>query len=282
MVNQLLSKIDGVEQLNNILIIGMTNRKDMIDDALLRPGRLEVQLEISLPDELGRVHILEIHTCKMKEFDKLHRDVNLPELAKLTKNFSGAELEGLVRAAQSNAMNRPIKASSKVEIDMKAVEELKVTRADFMHALANDCKAAFGVSAEEFELYIRNGILQWSPQIKEVLEEGDLRINQTRVSEMTPLVTILLEGLPNTGKTALAAKIAMNSNFPFLKFCSPQTMIGYSEVSKGEAIKKVNIQKYYILIFIYIKSGSAILINLIRTFYSNYDYEGFEIYRFFF
>ena len=147
---------------------------------------------------------------------------------------------GLVRAAQSNAMNRPIKASSKVQIDMDAVEKLKVTRADFMHALANDCKPAFGVSAEEFELYIRNGILLWSQQIKDVLEEGQLRINQTKQSEMTPLVTILLEGKPNTGKTALAAKIAMNSGFPFLKFCSPQTMISYSEVSKGEAIKKVD------------------------------------------
>jgi vesicle-fusing ATPase len=238
-VNQLLSKIDGVDQLNNILIIGMTNRKDMIDEALLRPGRLEVQLEISLPDEEGRVHILEIHTSKMKEFDKMEKDVDLKELAALTKNFSGAELEGLVRAAQSNAMNRPIKAASKVQIDMDAVEKLKVTRADFMHALANDCKAAFGVSAEEFELYIRNGIILWSQQIKDVLDEGQLRINQTIKSEMTPLVTILLEGKPNTGKTALAAKIAMNSGFPFLKFCSPQTMISYSEVSKGEAIKKV-------------------------------------------
>lgn len=54
-VNQLLSKIDGVESLTNILIIGMTNRLDMIDEALLRPGRFEIHLEIGLPDEKGRV-----------------------------------------------------------------------------------------------------------------------------------------------------------------------------------------------------------------------------------
>ena len=90
-VNQLLSKIDGVDQLNNILVIGMTNRckhatlfdtspsiskdkraaimtnrrRDMMDDALLRPGRLEVQIEIGLPKEKGRTQILHIHTKKV-------------------------------------------------------------------------------------------------------------------------------------------------------------------------------------------------------------------------
>lgn len=217
----------------------MTNRRDMIDEALLRPGRLEVQLEISLPDEEGRLHILQIHTTKMREYGKLEADVDLKELASLTKNFSGAELEGLVRAAQSSAMNRPIKASNKVQLDIDAVEKLKISRADFMQALANDIKPAFGVSAEDFELYIRNGVLIWSQLVKDVLEEGQLRINQTIKSEMTPLVTILLEGKPNSGKTALAAKIAMESGFPFLKFCSPQSMISYSETAKAEAIKKV-------------------------------------------
>lgn len=75
-VNQLLAKIDGVEQLNNILVIGMTNRRDMIDEALLRPGRLEVQMEISLPDETGRFQILNIHTKRMHDFKKISPDVN--------------------------------------------------------------------------------------------------------------------------------------------------------------------------------------------------------------
>jgi vesicle-fusing ATPase len=64
-VNQLLSKMDGVEPLNNILVIGMTNRLDMIDEALLRPGRMEIKMEISLPDENGRLQILNVHTSRV-------------------------------------------------------------------------------------------------------------------------------------------------------------------------------------------------------------------------
>lgn len=109
MVNQLLSKIDGVDQLNNILIIGMTNRRDMIDEALLRPGRLEVQIEIGLPDQNGRLQILNIHTARLRENQKLSSDVDLEQFSELTRNFSGAEIEGLVRAAMSFAMNRHIK-----------------------------------------------------------------------------------------------------------------------------------------------------------------------------
>ncbi|XP_062075107.1 uncharacterized protein LOC133779129 [Humulus lupulus] len=73
-------QIDDAEALNNVLLIGMTNRKDLLDEALLRLGRLEVQVEISLPDENGRLQILQIHTNKMKENSFLAPDVNLAEL----------------------------------------------------------------------------------------------------------------------------------------------------------------------------------------------------------
>ena len=89
----------------------MTNRKDMIDEALIRPGRLEVQMEISLPDEGGRIQILNIHTSQLKTNGKLGDDVDIAELAENSKNFSGAELAGLVRAATSTSMNRYIKVS---------------------------------------------------------------------------------------------------------------------------------------------------------------------------
>ncbi|KAM6898113.1 vesicle-fusing ATPase-like isoform 2-T2 [Lycodopsis pacificus] len=238
-VNQLLSKIDGVEQLNNILVIGMTNRPDLIDEALLRPGRLEVKMEIGLPDERGRIQILHIHTAKMRQYELMTPDVDIKELAAETKNYSGAELEGLVRAAQSTAMNRHIKATNTVEVNTETAEKLQVSRLDFMTSLNNDIKPAFGTNQEDYASYIMNGIIRWGDPVSAVLEDGELLVQQTKNSERTPLVSVLLEGPPNSGKTALAAKISEDSQFPFIKICSPDKMIGHSEIAKCQAIKKI-------------------------------------------
>ncbi|CAK9206364.1 unnamed protein product [Sphagnum troendelagicum] len=154
-VNQLLTKIDGVEALNNILLIGMTNKKDLLDEALLRPGRMEVQIEIGLPDEKGWFQILSIHS-KMKENSFLSADVDLKELASKTKNFSGAELEGLVKSATSFALNRQVSAA---DLSREIVEDnIKVTMDDFMSAL-NEVKPAFGAAINTLEMCRLNGML---------------------------------------------------------------------------------------------------------------------------
>ena len=82
---------DQVDSLNNVLLIGMTNRKDMIDEALLRPGRLEVHMEISLPDEHGRLQIFRIHTSDMRRSKRLSPEVRLEHLAQVTKNYTRTE-----------------------------------------------------------------------------------------------------------------------------------------------------------------------------------------------
>ncbi|TQB75205.1 transport between ER and Golgi ATPase protein [Monascus purpureus] len=234
-VNQLLSKLDGVDQLNNILLIGMTNRKDMIDEALLRPGRLEVHMEISLPDEKGRAQILKIHTQKMRDNNVMDRDVDLGELAVLTKNFSGAEIAGLVKSASSFAFTRHVKVGTMAGISDDVVN-MKVNRADFHHAL-EEVQPAFGVSEEELSSRIQYGIIHYSSAIKDILREGELFVKQ--VADSTPLFSVLLHGPTGSGKTALAARIAIDSGFPFIKLVSPEDMVGYTEIAKVQHISKI-------------------------------------------
>lgn len=236
-VNQLLSKLDGVDQLNNILLIGMTNRKDMIDDALLRPGRLEVHMEISLPDEHGRVQILKIHTAKMRESGILDRDVDLNEIAHVTKNFSGAEISGLVRSATSFALNRHVKVGTVAGV-ADDVNKIMVNRDDFEHAF-DDVKPAFGVSEDEMQRCLRGGIIHFSPFIDNILNEGRLIVQQVQEPDSTPLFSAILHGPPGSGKTALAAKIALESNYPFIKLCSPDNMIGFNEPMKIEHMRRI-------------------------------------------
>jgi vesicle-fusing ATPase len=159
-VNQLLSKIDGVDSLNNILLIGMTNRRDMIDDALLRPGRLEVHVEIGLPDLRGRTQILNIHTANMKKNNRMTPELvdKLPHIAEMTKNFSGAEIEGLVKAASSYALTRcvDVKDLSKAP----DISHLIVEYEDFERALM-DIEPKFGAKSQELKAFYRNGFVPY-------------------------------------------------------------------------------------------------------------------------
>ncbi|EGD76359.1 vesicle-fusing ATPase [Salpingoeca rosetta] len=237
-VNQLLSKIDGVEALNNILLIGMTNRLDMIDEALLRPGRLELKMQIGLPDTVGREQIFNIHTKKMRENKMLAEDVNIKELAGATKNFSGAEIAGVCRSAASFASNRCIKFDNTVEVKTEELSSIKVTREDFLNAV-QEVIPAFGAATEELDDCARNGIVTWGEPVQRVLSDGELLIQQAENSTRTPLVSVLLSGQAGSGKTALAAALALRSSFPLVKLISPEQMVGYSEFAKVNKINKV-------------------------------------------
>ncbi|KAI3675396.1 hypothetical protein L1987_84986 [Smallanthus sonchifolius] len=235
-VNQLLTKIDGVEALNNVLLIGMTNRKDLLDEALLRPGRLEVQVEISLPDENGRFQILQIHTNKMKENSFLAPDINLQELAARTKNYSGAELEGVVKSAVSYALNRQLSLDDLTKtIDE---ESIKVTMDDFLNAL-HEVIPAFGASTDDLERCRLNGIVDCGQRHDHIFKRTMLLAEQVKVSRGSPLVTVLLEGPSGSGKTAMAATVGIGSDFPYVKIISAESMIGLSEPSKCAQIVKV-------------------------------------------
>jgi transitional endoplasmic reticulum ATPase len=88
-VNTILAEMDGLEELQSVVVIGATNRPNLIDPALLRPGRFDELIYVPVPDEAGRRHILGIHTKGMP----LARDVDLDVLAKGSERFTGADLE---------------------------------------------------------------------------------------------------------------------------------------------------------------------------------------------
>lgn len=236
-VNQLLAKMDGVDQLNNILVIGMTNRRDLIDVALLRPGRFEVQLEISLPDEKGRQQIFKIQTAKMRNEKKLGEDVKIDELAAMSKNYSGAEIEGVVKSAASFALNRNIQLDPQKGVVFNK-GEVMVGRQDFLNALS-ETKPAFGVSEDELENMIRGGIIKFANHIDDILDRGQQLIEQVKQSDQFPIISVLVHGPPGSGKTALASTLALGSDFPFIRMISPGDMIGMSEANRIQHISQM-------------------------------------------
>ena len=108
-MNQLLTLLDGTKEMNNILVVALTNRKDMLDPALLRPGRLEVHLEIRPPTAQGRREILLILFAPLVQESYLtieNRDKWIPWIERRTDGANGADLSGVMRNAAAHAIQR--------------------------------------------------------------------------------------------------------------------------------------------------------------------------------
>jgi len=151
MLNQLLNEMDGLQELKSIVVIAATNRPDILDPALLRPGRFDRILYVDVPDEKSRVSILKIHTKNMP----LTKDVNINEIAKKTNGFVGADIASLCKEAAMIALreNKNIKQVSKKHFDaaLKKVapsvtKELAKAYKDMEKNYLRSAKAAVGTS----------------------------------------------------------------------------------------------------------------------------------------
>ena len=124
-VSQILTEIDGLEELHNVLIIGATNRLDIVDEALLRPGRFDRIIEVPNPDSKGREQIFKIHTKKKPLAD----NVSIAKLVELTNGFSGAEIAAVANRAAIAALKRYVNGK------LENIKEIKVTQQDLLDAI---------------------------------------------------------------------------------------------------------------------------------------------------
>ena len=131
-VNTILAEMDGLEELNNVVVIGATNRPNLIDPALLRPGRFDELIFVGVPDVAGRRRILAIHTSGMP----VAKDVDLESLAERTERFTGADLEDLTRRAGLVALRRGLDSAAVTMADFN--EALKDTRASVTDEMLAD------------------------------------------------------------------------------------------------------------------------------------------------
>jgi transitional endoplasmic reticulum ATPase len=122
-ISQMLTELDGLEDLKGVVVIGATNRPDIIDEALLRPGRFDRLLEVPPPDKDARKHIFQIHTKKKP----LESDVNLDNLVEMTEGMTGADIAALVNAAAMSAI--------KEHVRQKSVSKLRISKRHFETAL---------------------------------------------------------------------------------------------------------------------------------------------------
>ncbi|HEX2558006.1 MAG TPA: CDC48 family AAA ATPase [Nitrososphaera sp.] len=241
-VSQLLTLMDGLQSRGKLVVIGATNRQNAIDPALRRPGRFDREIEIGIPDEKGRLEILQIHTRGMPLTD----DVNLESIARVTHGFVGADLEALGKEAAMLSLRRMLPEINMQEskIPAEVLNKIKITDKDFEDALKDIQPSAMR------EVQIQRPNVRWEDvggltSVKEELQEaiewplkhGDLFAE----ADVRPPKGILLYGPPGTGKTMIAKAVAATSEANFISVKGPELLskwVGESEKGVREVFRK--------------------------------------------
>jgi transitional endoplasmic reticulum ATPase len=218
-VAQLLTLMDGLESRDEVVVIGATNRVDAVDTALRRGGRFDREIEIGVPDEIGRREILDVHTRGMP----LGEDVDLDRIAARTHGFVGADVASLGREAGMSALRRD-------------PEQLRVTRADFEAALAAVEPSAMReyVAESPTETFDDvGGLADVKERLREAVEWPLSYGPLFEAAATDPPAGVLLHGPPGTGKTLLARAIAGESGVNFISVAGPEILDRY--VGESEA-----------------------------------------------
>lgn len=230
-VAQLLTLMDGLEQHKGIVVIGATNRRDSIDDALRRPGRFDREIEITVPDEVSRKEILEIHTRTMP----LAANVDIERLAKVTYGYTGADIEALCKEAAMHALTRAF--GKERIVNKSAIENLKVNMNDFEHALKSIEPSALREVMRELPYASWNDIGGLENEINNLRSAIENKLELTEKAKELGIELpkgILIAGESGTGKTLVARAIAHNVKANFIYISCTGLLSKY--VGEGEKI----------------------------------------------
>ena len=244
-VAQLLSLMDGLKARGQVIVIAATNRPDAIDPALRRGGRFDREIEIGIPDRIGRLEVLQIHTRGMPLSGNMSEEKGMREIADMTHGFVGADISILCKEAAMHAIRIIIpKIKIEEEIPPEIMEKLEVTRDDFQEAFSSVEPSAMR------EVYVEVPKVNWSdigglePVKQELIEAVEWPLKYPEAFEAintSPPKGVLLFGPPGTGKTLLAKAIATESQANFISIKGPELLskyVGESERAIRETFRK--------------------------------------------
>ena len=241
-VSQLLTLMDGLKSRGKLVVIGATNRPNAIDPALRRPGRFDREIEIGIPDEQGRLEILQIHTRGMP----LTEDVDLESIARITHGFVGADLEALSKEAAMRSLRRilPEINLEQPKIPAEILNKIKVTRQDFEEALRDVQPSAMRevlVQKPNVNWEDVGGLQEVKEELQEAIEWPLKHADLFAQADVQPPKGILLYGPPGTGKTMIAKAVATTSESNFISIKGPELIskwVGESEKGVREVFRK--------------------------------------------
>ena len=252
-VSQLLTLMDGISSNSHMVVIGCTNRPNSIDPALRRFGRFDREIDIGVPDEKGRLEILNIHTQKMR----LSSDVNIEEICKETYGFVGADLAQLCTEAAMQCIREKSEFFDIDEeiIDSTVLNSLFVSQDNFRAALSQSNPSAFRETAVEIPNITWKDIGGLENVKRELQETVQYPVEHPEKFEkfgMQPSKGVLFYGPPGCGKTLLAKAIANECQANFVSIKGPELLtmwFGESENNVREVFDKARQASPCVLFF---------------------------------